>query len=273
MSRRSLLLCHRKCEHGPVSASIPLWEPLSEAALADQRGTYDRMRAACPLAESPRGVTLFRHADVTAAATDPARFSSAVSAHRQVPNVLDQPEHTAFRAAIDSFFAPERMAALEPRLRNITHKIISALPRDVTVDTVTDIGYPLAVRAQAEWLGWHGIENQLLAWMGENHFAAAPAALYGAVLLMAAVAYLILQHLIIASQGPDSMLKKAIGGDWKGKLSLLLYAAAIPVAFWWQGISLGLYVVVALLWLIPDRRIENVLRSTDTSPRSGADTQ
>ena len=171
MSRRSLLLCHRKCEHGPVSASIPLWEPLSEAALADQRGTYDRMRAACPLAESPRGVTLFRHADVTAAATDPARFSSAVSAYRQVPNALDQPEHTAYRAAIDFFFAPERMAALEPRLRNITHEIISALPRDVTVDTVTDIGYPLAVRAQAEWLGWHGIENELLAWMAENHAA------------------------------------------------------------------------------------------------------
>jgi len=82
-----------------------------------------------------------------------------------------------------------------------------------------------------------------------------------------------LQQLIMASQGPDSMLKQAIGGDWKGKLSLLLYAAAIPLAFWWQWISLGLYVVGALLWLIPDRRIENVLRSADTSPRSGADTQ
>jgi cytochrome P450 len=154
-----------------VSERIPPWEPLSEAALADQRGTYDRMRAACPLAESPRGVTLFRHADVTAAAADPARFSSAVSAHRQVPNALDQPEHTAFRAAIDCFFAPERMAALEPRLRNIAHEIITALPGDVTVDAVTDIGYPLAVRAQAEWLGWHGIENDLLAWMAENHAA------------------------------------------------------------------------------------------------------
>lgn len=154
-----------------MSASIPPWEPLSEAALADQRGTYDRMRAACPLAESPRGVTLFRHADVLAAATDPARFSSAVSAYRQVPNALDEPEHTAFRAAIDPFFAPERMAALEPRLRNIAREIMNALPRDVTVDAVTDIGYPLAVRAQAEWLGWQGIENELLAWMAENHAA------------------------------------------------------------------------------------------------------
>ena len=100
--------------------------------------------------------------------------------------------------------------------------------------------------------------------MGENHFAAAPSALYGVVLLMAAVAYWILQQLIIASQGPDSILKKAIGGDWKGKLSPLLYVAAIPLAFWWQWISLGLYVFVALLWLIPDRRIENVLTGADT---------
>jgi uncharacterized membrane protein len=100
--------------------------------------------------------------------------------------------------------------------------------------------------------------------MGENHFAAAPSALYGVVLLMAAVTYWILQQLIIASQGPDSILKKAIGGDWKGKLSPVLYAAAIPLAFWWHWISLGLYVVVAVLWLIPDRRIENVLRNADT---------
>ena len=104
-------------------------------------------------------------------------------------------------------------------------------------------------------------------WMGENHFAAAPSALYGVVLLMAAVAYLILQQLIVASQGPDSILKKAIAGDWKGKLSSVLYAAAIPLAFWRQWISLGLYVFAALLWLIPDRRIENVLRSADTSRR------
>jgi len=154
-----------------VSAPIPLWEPLSEAALADQRGTYDRMRAACPMAESPRGVTLFRHADVIAAANNLATFSSAVSAHRQVPNSLDQPEHTAFRAAIDSFFTRERMIALEPRLRNIAHEVISSLPYVATMDAVADIGYPLAVRAQAEWLGWHGIESELLAWMNENHAA------------------------------------------------------------------------------------------------------
>jgi cytochrome P450 len=129
------------------------------------------MRAACPLAESPRGVTLFRHADVVAAAADPATFSSAASAYRMVPNSLDPPEHTAFRAVIDSFFTPERMRTIEPRVRRIAHDIVGALPRGATVDAVTGIGYPFAVRAQADWLGWQGIEDELLAWMAENHAA------------------------------------------------------------------------------------------------------
>ena len=117
----------------------------------------------------------------------------------------------------------------------------------------------LMLWANLHLLFWLSLIPFATGWMGENQFAAAPSALYGAVLLMAAVAYRILQQLIMASQGPDSMLKKAIGGDWKGKLSPVLYAAAIPLAFWWHWISLGLYVVGALLWLIPDRRIENVL--------------
>jgi cytochrome P450 len=154
-----------------VGRSIPEWEPLSESALADQRGTYDRQRSVCPLARSPRGVTLFRHADVIAAAADSRTFSSAASAHRQVPNTLDPPEHTAFRAVIDPFFAPERMRALEPRIRAIAREIVGAQPRGSTVDAVTDIGYPFAVRAQADWLGWQGIEDELLGWMADNHAA------------------------------------------------------------------------------------------------------
>lgn len=118
--------------------------------------------------------------------------------------------------------------------------------------------------ANLHLLFWLSLIPFATGWMGENHFAAAPAALYGVVLLMAGIAYLILQQLIIASQGPDSILKKAIGGDWKGKLSPVLYTTAILLAFWWRWISLGLYVVVALLWLIPDRRIEHILRSADT---------
>jgi cytochrome P450 len=111
------------------------------------------MRAACPVAESPRGITLFRHADVVAAATDPATFSSAVSAHRMVPNSLDRPDHSAFWAAIDPFFSLERIRALAPRIGRIAHEIVGELPRGTTVDAVTEIGYPLAVRAQADWLG------------------------------------------------------------------------------------------------------------------------
>jgi TMEM175 potassium channel family protein len=118
--------------------------------------------------------------------------------------------------------------------------------------------------ANLHLLFWLSLIPFATGWMGENHFAAAPSALYGAVLLMAGVAYLILQQLIIASQGPNSIIKKAIGGDWKGKMSAVLYGAAILLAFWWRWVSLALYVVVALLWLIPDRRIEKVLRSADT---------
>ena len=95
--------------------------------------------------------------------------------------------------------------------------------------------------------------------MGENHLAPTPTAVYGFVLLMAAIAYYILQRTIIAQQGRDSLLASAIGKDWKGKLSPVLYFIAIPLAYVSPWIASGLYVLVALLWLIPDRRIERVL--------------
>ncbi|HWR37509.1 MAG TPA: cytochrome P450 [Clostridia bacterium] len=123
------------------------------------------------MARSPRGVTIFRHGDVVAAANDADTFSSAVSVHRMVPNSLNQPEHTAFREAIDSFFTPERMEAIEPRVQRIAQEIVAALARGTTLDAVSEIGYPLAVRGQADWLGWQGIEDQLLAWMAENYSA------------------------------------------------------------------------------------------------------
>ena len=105
---------------------VPAWEPLSPAVLADQIGSYDRMRAAGALAASPRGVTLFRHADVVAAAHDVQAFSSAASARRAVPNAMDPPEHGAWRALVDTFFTPAIMAALEPRVHAI------AAPADPT---------------------------------------------------------------------------------------------------------------------------------------------
>ena len=113
--------------------------------------------------------------------------------------------------------------------------------------------------ANLHLLFWLSMFPFATGWMGENHFAPMPAALYGGVLLMAAIAYWLLQKVIIASQGQDSLLAKAIGGDWKGKMSPVVYGLAIPLAFWSQWISLGLYVLVALIWLVPDRRIERVL--------------
>ncbi len=100
--------------------------------------------------------------------------------------------------------------------------------------------------------------------MGENHFAAAPSALYGGVLLAAAVAYLILQRAIIAVQGPDSPLQFAIGRDWKGKISPVVYLCGIVSTFLWPWVAQVLYVAAALMWLVPDRRIEKTLHADGT---------
>jgi uncharacterized membrane protein len=118
--------------------------------------------------------------------------------------------------------------------------------------------------ANLHLLFWLSLIPITTGWMGKNHFGAAPTALYGVVLFMAALAYFILQHTIIVSQGPDSLLKRAVGRDWKGKLSSILYALAIPAAFWQHRISQGIYVLVALIWLIPDRRIERALAGKKT---------
>ena len=113
--------------------------------------------------------------------------------------------------------------------------------------------------ANLHLLFWLSLFPFATAWMGENHFAAAPTAAYGVVLLMAAIAYWLLQQKLIALDGPDSTLKRAIGGDWKGKLSPLFYIAGIAASFWQPWIAEVLYVAVALVWLVPDRRIEGTL--------------
>jgi uncharacterized membrane protein len=117
--------------------------------------------------------------------------------------------------------------------------------------------------ANLHLLFWLSLFPFVTGWMGENHFAAAPSALYGGVLLAAAVAYWILQQAIIASQGPDSPLKAAIGGDWKGKLSPILYLGGIISTLMWSWVAQAIYVAVALMWLVPDRRVEKVLHSDD----------
>ena len=113
--------------------------------------------------------------------------------------------------------------------------------------------------ANLHLLFWLSLFPFSTAWMGENHIAPTPTAVYGFVLLMAGIAYYVLQCAIIASQGDHSLLTSALGRDWKGKLSPALYLASIPLAFVSPWISNGLYASVALLWLIPDRRIERVL--------------
>lgn len=118
--------------------------------------------------------------------------------------------------------------------------------------------------ANLHLLFWLSLVPFVTGWMGANHFAAAPTALYGAVLLMAAIAYWVLQQTIIAAQGRDSVLKAAVGRDLKGKISPVLYIIAIPLAFLSQWIAGGIYVLVALIWLVPDRRIEQALGSQET---------
>jgi uncharacterized membrane protein len=117
--------------------------------------------------------------------------------------------------------------------------------------------------ANLHLLFWLSLFPFVTGWMGQNHFATAPSAVYGAVLLMAACAYYILQQRIIASQGSGSLLKRAVGSDWKGRLSPVLYIAGIVVTFRSAQLAQAIYVCVALIWLVPDRRIEHALRQRD----------
>jgi TMEM175 potassium channel family protein len=117
--------------------------------------------------------------------------------------------------------------------------------------------------ANLHLLFWLSLFPFTTAWMGENQLAAIPTAIYGFVLLMAAIAYYLLQRTIIAKEGRESLLARAVGKDWKGKLSPLLYLAAIPLAFVSAWIASALYAFGALLWLIPDPRIERKLEKRE----------
>jgi uncharacterized membrane protein len=112
-------------------------------------------------------------------------------------------------------------------------------------------------------LFWLSLIPFTTGWMGENHFAALPTAVYGVVLLMSGLAFQWLLYTIIRHEGPHSKLRAAVGRDFKGNLSLALYSVAIPLAFVHQAIADAIYVVVALIWLIPDRRIEGNFTSAD----------
>jgi uncharacterized membrane protein len=119
--------------------------------------------------------------------------------------------------------------------------------------------------ANLHLLFWLSLVPFVTAWMGENEFAPIPTSAYGLDLLMAGIAYYVLQQMIIARQGPASVLRTAIGSDWKGKLSPVLYAIAIPAALWWPVVAGVIYVAVAVVWLVPDRRIERMVAARSGS--------
>ncbi|PYS20976.1 MAG: hypothetical protein DMF72_19285 [Acidobacteria bacterium] len=113
--------------------------------------------------------------------------------------------------------------------------------------------------ANLHLLFWLSLTPFVTAWMGENHFAESPVALYGMVLLCSAIAYFILTRALLSIHARDSLLAIALGADFKGKISMVIYLVAIPLAFfrWW--LAYGLYVLVAVMWLVPDRRIEKTI--------------
>ena len=113
--------------------------------------------------------------------------------------------------------------------------------------------------ANSHLLFWLSLVPFVTGWMGENHFSAAPVALYGVVLFMAGVAYFILARCLVMRHGKSSALATALGKDYKGMVSIVIYALAIPLAFVWTWASLSLYVLVAVMWVVPDRRIEKSL--------------
>jgi uncharacterized membrane protein len=120
--------------------------------------------------------------------------------------------------------------------------------------------------ANLHLLFWLSLVPFVTGWMGENHFAPVPVALYGCVLLMAGIAYTILTRVLIAHHGNESVLAVAVGSDRKGKVSLAMYAAAIPLAFVSPAVSGSLYVLVAILWLAPDQRIERTVTGRSRTP-------
>jgi uncharacterized membrane protein len=120
----------------------------------------------------------------------------------------------------------------------------------------------LILWANSHLLFWMSLIPAATSWMGENFLQPLPTAVYGGILLMPAIAYHLLQRAIVHQQGRHSVLASALGSDFKGKISPLLYAAAIALAFVDPWISIAIYVLVAVMWLVPDRRIEKVLRES-----------
>ena len=144
------------------------WDPRSPQVQADQIAAYDEMRARCPVAYSAyRNWTVFHHADIVAILDDPATFSNAVSSHPSVPNGMDPPEHTSFRAINDRYFTPDRMRAFEPACREVARDLIDALgPGEAEI--MSGLAEPFANRIQCRFMGWpERLHEPLREWTRE----------------------------------------------------------------------------------------------------------
>ena len=158
------------------------------------------------------------------------------------------------------------LSALRPLLPVIVSYVLSFVYIGIywnnhhhMIHTVRQVNGPI-LWANLHLLFWLSLVPFVTGWMGENHFAGRPVALYGVVLFMAGVAYYILSRLLIKYHGKDSPLAVAVGRDVKGIISIVLYLLAILISFISPAVAMGLYVIVALIWLIPDRRIERTLK-------------
>ena len=159
----------------------------------------------------------------------------------------------------------ESFASLEPLLPVVLSYVLSFVYVGIywnnhhhMLHMCTRVNGPM-LWANLHLLFWLSLIPFVTGWMGENHFSSMPEALYGFVLLAAGVAYVMLQAIIIKTQGAGSPLKRAIGGDWKGKISPLLYVAGIGTAFVHRWLSMACYVLAACIWIVPDLRIERAL--------------
>ena len=156
-----------------MTADHETWDPRSAAVLENQVAAYDELRARCPVAHDESGTwTLFRHADVLRVALDHGTFSNAVSSHLQVPNGMDPPEHTAFRAVVDRYYAPDVVEPFEPACRAIAATLVATLPHGTRAAVMTDLAEPFALRVQSAYLGWpERLEEPLRAWTARNRVA------------------------------------------------------------------------------------------------------
>ena len=151
----------------------PDWDPLAPAVRGDQRSAYDRLREHCPVAFNPAGqASVTRHADLLRVLHDPATFSSAVSEHPAVPNGYDPPRHTAYRQALDPFFAPERIRHFSPTCRRLAVRTVTEALSLGDVEAGHELALPFAVRVQSAFMGWPAlIQDELLDWLHRSHAA------------------------------------------------------------------------------------------------------